>query len=1399
MDKSLSKKHPDSVYLPNGKQLNIIGRISFPATIDGKQVNLSFYLAENFFYNFLMGRSTMQSLNATISFTDRTFKVNPQTEVYLHKPITLPPKSAAIVYAKIKEKIPDGFKGLFTPLTKYASNTEKLCLIDTISRSSSQKFPVEVTNYSHQFITLTRNAHLGSFQGLDQTSSLHDLSDTNTWGDYIHSLLQADHPDQVSQHSCAATASADQGQLSGHDDATSEHEPTQQTKVAHLVDFSKCFITPEQKQLLIDLIEEYADIFSTPDNPPTGCTADPHVIHLKPGTLPISGRYIRVPPPLKPVLEEILHDYLRLGFIEPSNSEWASSCMLIKKPLHQSTPGVLSKNAYRLVIDMSLVGQHVIKPYFPMPKITEILEDVAGHGNKLFSSLDLESGYFQVKLSKASRPITAFMANNKKYQFCRLTQGMACSSYKFQKTMVQVLEGTRFTPYLDDISYGCQDFNEFMQQTRILFDRLRKFNLKAKPSKFHPCCSELKILGYVVNKYGVKPCPKKVEVIQNTPVPKTRKQMRAFLGLCNFFRRHIKNYADICHPLYAMTSVKKKFTFGQEQQKAFELLKDAMVKACLLTVPDFSKPYVLITDGATCGLGATLTQYDSEGHLRPICFASRRTNKGESTLSATHLELLAVAWALRFFSDYLAHSKVILYTDHKALLNLLKTFQHPHTRAQRYLYHIQPFDLEARYIRGVENTVSDMLSRYYAMAQKQPVSDADLTEKMNTNVISQYPIEQHSDTDKHYCSYMTLRPRTQKAIQQDTPNDTQNDTTKIKSKKSKSKITKPNTVPKQQAGKTPIRDATPPPDNPLPAATDTILVPSQTADAEVNPVPTAANDNDPQDHNINPSQTDKEPQITLDLSAFRKYLPLDPYYGKLYTALTSGEMPTDRNVLRKIHRDYQNYVVKDNLLYFIYKPTGKVFDKSWQFLLVVPQQLRQKVLYCIHSHPAISNCHAGQCKTLQRLYQNKLFWFTMNKDVIEYIASCEPCCQYKKSRQPQAPYMPMDNSTLSFGSHLHIDMFSNLKTSPEGFQNLLVLTCRFSKLVIFVALKKGKANEVAKAIIDNWILLFGVPRYLIADNAQNFASKIVASVCSLLGIKQIFITPLRPQANSAAETKMKHIKRVLSTYLFDHSDWPSLIKFAQSAYNSTVCQSTQLSPNMIVFGREIATCFSNVLEIPDNMPSSVQAYAAQLKHKITEIDKYVSLTLTENQTQAIAQKNKERKLITYKMGQMVAILQPTIPARLRKFQTNKLYRPYKTGYRICEIVSPIHYRLFCVKSNKPLKKLTHVDRIRPAPIGQNQPYYKDILQEDSTNDDTSNSSDKHESVNAIQAYVATPRQVSKLLAKRKLHNEWYIRVSYVNFDQEYNEWIPLFKLSDDIQALVKLMWHRLPSRSKRRA
>ena len=245
-------------------------------------------------------------------------------------------------------------------------------------------------------------------------------------------------------------------------------------------------------------------------------------------------------------------------------------------------------------------------------------------GAKIFTTLDLASGYWQVLLDPEDREQTAFSTQKGHFQFVTMPMGLKGAPATFQRLMDSVLRGLYWKSvlvYLDDIILFSQTFAEHLEHLREVFHCLRQAGLKLKPSKCIFVRPEVPFLGHVVSAEGVQTDPKKTETISTWPRPTSIAEVCSFLGLTGYYRRFVKNWAAIASPLSDLTGKRKQFVWGDEQELAFERLKEVLSSPPVLAYPNFTgeHPFCLKTDASDTAIGAIVTQVQ-DGKERVIAY-----------------------------------------------------------------------------------------------------------------------------------------------------------------------------------------------------------------------------------------------------------------------------------------------------------------------------------------------------------------------------------------------------------------------------------------------------------------------------------------------------------------------------------------------------------------------------------------------------------------------------------------------------------------------------------------------------------------------------------------------------------------------------------------------------------
>lgn len=416
---------------------------------------------------------------------------------------------------------------------------------------------------------------------------------------------------------------------------------------------------------------------------------------------PICQKAYHVTPIIRDDMWKEVDRLLKEGIIEPSQSEWASPVVMVKK----------SNGKWRFCIDFRKVNGVSKKDAYPLPNMLGILDQL--RQAHYISTIDLSQAYFQIPLADAAKPITAFIVPGRGlFQFTRMPFGLSNAPATLQRYIEKVL-GPELYPhvfvYLDDIIIVATSFVEHLKWLRIVLEKLQSAGLTINREKSEFCCSEVKYLGFIVNKSGLQVDPEKTSSVTDFPAPRNIKQIRRFLGMASWYRRFIPDFATIAQPLSLLTKKKQPWVWDTAQHNAFDTLKTKLTTAPTLLCPDFSLPFTLQTDASSVGLGAVLTQVIT-GEEHVIAYAGRSLTRPERNYTVTEQECLAVLWSIRKFRGYLEGYKFTVITDHSSLRWLHK-IQTPSGRLARWSLELMSYDLEIIHRKGALHHVPDALSR----------------------------------------------------------------------------------------------------------------------------------------------------------------------------------------------------------------------------------------------------------------------------------------------------------------------------------------------------------------------------------------------------------------------------------------------------------------------------------------------------------------------------------------------------------------------------------------------------------------------------------------------------------------------------------------------------------------
>jgi len=455
-------------------------------------------------------------------------------------------------------------------------------------------------------------------------------------------------------------------------------------------------------------------------------------IHVNDDTTPIFYQARQVPYAMRSKVEDELKRLEKETVIESVKySEWAAPVVPVLKP----------NGEIRLCGDYKVTVNRVSKlEQYPIPTLDEITTKLA-HGS-VYHKLDLSHAYAQIELEPESRKYVTVNTIKGLYQYSRLPYGIASAPAIFQRVIESVLCDLPSTAvYLDDILVTGRTVSESLKNLDDVLSRLEDAGLRLKKQKCMFMADTVTYLGHRISKAGIEPVTEKVKAIVQAQPPANVTQLKAFLGLLNYYGRFLKDLSHELHPLHKLLHKDVKWAWGASQQQCFEKVKSMMVSARVLVHYNPSYPLILQCDASAYGLGCVLSHMMPDGFEHPIGFVSRTLNAAEKNYSQLDKEGASIIFGLKKFHKYVYGRAFTIVTDHKPLIYLFhEEKQIPmmaSPRLQRWAVIMRAYEYSIEYKPGPEHQNADCFSRL-PLKETVPVEDEDCT------VLALKEVEEHT-------------------------------------------------------------------------------------------------------------------------------------------------------------------------------------------------------------------------------------------------------------------------------------------------------------------------------------------------------------------------------------------------------------------------------------------------------------------------------------------------------------------------------------------------------------------------------------------------------------------------------------------------------------------------------
>ena len=467
-------------------------------------------------------------------------------------------------------------------------------------------------------------------------------------------------------------------------------------------------LNTEERKQLNDVLEEHRVLFGSSEMP------TPYAVHkINTGDHePIFSPPYRISFAKAEILKHEIESMLEHDVIEECESAWASPVVMVPK-----TDGTV-----RVCVDYRKLNSVTIPDRYPLPRMDDLLH--AAKSTKFMSTLDLQSGYYQVEVALEDRDKTCLISPFGTFRFKRMPFGLRNAPATFQRLINRFKSGIPdicILAYLDDVIICSGSFEEHLKDLDKVLKRLTLFQLRLNNQKCHFCCASVKFLGHMLTPDGIAVDDGKIQAILKRTEPRNIKHLISFIQKCSWYRRFITNYAEIARPLTNLTKKTAQWKWTEKEEKAFKDLKAALTSSPVLKQAADGMPFIIKTDASAYAMGAVLLQGEGADE-HPIEYASRLLSNAERNYSTTERETLAIVWACNKFRGYIDGAEVKLLTDHQPLKWLL-TLKSPTGRLARWGLQLQQFNFSLEYLPGRANAVADMLSRPPCSADTHTASE----------------------------------------------------------------------------------------------------------------------------------------------------------------------------------------------------------------------------------------------------------------------------------------------------------------------------------------------------------------------------------------------------------------------------------------------------------------------------------------------------------------------------------------------------------------------------------------------------------------------------------------------------------------------------------------------------
>lgn len=1218
------------IFNASGQQMSMMGKASFPFTVGDKTTMVDFQVTEVPGESLILSFNWLKDMGGTLD-TKKDYIMLDDVKVPCFILDGLPSISRVVIPTKIE----------LEPLTEYEIDGKIIQSSGKIRPKSDSTIPMMMEPYSH-FIERNGVVPTAGTTMNGETTMRMRVFNANTHKVTLHKNSICGFIKPVNVVATVYDANEDVEETDQTSDNKEENDHKTDFDLTDVPEHVRntfneacVHLTMKQRERLKDMLIRFVDTFSRNDLDVGHTALAKHIIKIKQDVQPIKQKLRPHPLHYQEEIDRQVEELLEKGYIQRSNSPWSSNVLLVQK----------KDKTYRMCIDYRKLNAVTILDAHPIPPISQTIDALAQA--KFFCALDLSAGYMNVPMDPESRSKTAFVTRSGLYEWTRMSFGLVNAPSTFQRLMEYVLHNCHWSiamVYLDDILVYGKTVEETMNNLEEVLLRLEKANLKLKPSKCHLFKKEVLYLGYIIGRGEVKTNPDKIRDIKDFEPPRNDKELRRFLGLTNYYRKFVYSYAEIASPLNKLLNKDVPYEWKEQQQKAFESLKEKLITAPILTLPSTSPKdrYILTTDASLHTIGAVLSQlqHDPDDPSKPptekvIAYSSKMMSKCERNYCITRKELLSIVYHVNHFRMYLLGTeKFLIKSDHKCLKSLIN-FKDVSSQLARWLELLSQFNYEIEFVPGTKIKQADFMSR---CPGKLCICDYECSDPCSEDYVSKP------------CSFRPHDEVVRQLILEEKEEDT------------------------------------------IDVLNDEFVSVVEVDEEQVE------EEQESDDHFETTKKDNKEQEIVYPWTydSLKETQNSDKDIGIVIEALANNQKPIFDDiapcseVTKALLAQWKSLFLHEGILYRKFVTQANEIRNQ----IIIPKVYQQLLLNSFHDSK--TSGHFSTAKVYKKLHR-RYYWPMMNSYVQEYIRAC-PNCQKKKN--PKRTYCAKLQKYIvgNCFERVGMDILGPLPTTYNGNRHILVVVDYFSKWIEAYALADQSAETVADCFCKNWITIHGSPLELFTDQGSNFVSSIFANICKELEIEKFQAIVRRPNSNGFVEIINHSLTQMIAkAEKLDPHNWDNYLPYLSMALRSTDHASTGFSPNKLVFGREILMPYEAVTPREKGLyEMTPEEYVVKLKDYLANSHEIARENLQktfEYRKKSYLSRLKSHK---YQLKDAVYYWNPVI----KRGQCKKLLSLWRGPYFVVQIISDVVYRV--QESARTSSRIVHHNQIKPAYFRKNE-------------------------------------------------------------------------------------------------